>query len=57
MNADLMVCLVFVLAVGGDKGVAGMVEDIEKAFMERKASAEDRGEHHFVSGDIDPGDT
>ena len=43
MDADLMVCLVFVLAVGGDKGVSGMVEDIEKAFMKRKPGAEDRG--------------
>ena len=53
VDAYLAVFLVGIFAVGRDKGVARMVEDVEKALMKRQSGTEDRGQHNLVRRHVD----
>lgn len=50
--AHLVALIVYILAVGAHESIAGMVEDIEEAIVERQSGAEDGGKHYFVYGHV-----
>ena len=51
-DAHVLVFLIEIIAVGRHKGVARMVEDVQKAFVERQTGAKHGGEHDFIIGRV-----
>ena len=53
MNANVVVFLVSIFAVGRNKGVARMVEDVEESVVKGKAGAEDGCQDNLVGRYVD----
>ena len=54
VDTDLGMLLVGIFAVSTHKGIARVVEDIEKTLMERKTGTEDGSDDDLVGREVDP---